>query len=120
MLIFDPTSRGISKLSTPGHVYFIQAEGGGPIKIGWATDPAKRLAGMQPHSPLKLVLVFSEPGNGREEAELHEQFAKYRLHGEWFEPASEILREIEIRRGRNEPKTYIAAAPPLEPISFDP
>ena len=77
---FISWDRGVSKLSTPGHIYFIQAEGGGAIKIGRATCPQKRLSGMQPHSPVRLVILFSEPGNDREEAELHAKFAAHRLH----------------------------------------
>jgi hypothetical protein len=73
---------------------------------------------MQAHSPAVLVILHTEPGNGREERELHAQFSAHRLHGEWFTPAPDILAEIEIRRGRNEAKVYIPAAPPLQPLDF--
>lgn len=105
----------VSKLTTPGHIYFIQAESGGLIKIGWATKPEARMAQMQAHGSLKLVLLHSEPGNGREEADLHRQFAAERRHGEWFEPSERLLAEIEARRGRNEPKTYEPGKPPATP-----
>ena len=117
-MVFISAERGVSKLSTPGHIYFIQAEGGGPIKIGWATKPERRLAGMQPHSPLRLQILFHEPGNGRDEAALHAKFAVSRLHGEWFAPAPEILAEIKRRQRRKVPKEYRAAAPPLERLTF--
>jgi hypothetical protein len=93
-----PTSmsrRGTSTLTTPGNVYFIQAEIGGLIKIGWASDPDLRLERMQPHSPLVLRLLFCYPGNGRQERELHTKFAAARKHGEWFEPVPALLAHIE-------------------------
>lgn len=117
-MAFISAERGISKLSTPGHVYFIEARLCRAIKIGWATDPRKRLVTLQAQCPDQLDLVFSEPGNGREEAELHARFAHLRMRGEWFKAHPDIWDEINRRRGRNAPKTYIAAAPKLEPLDF--
>lgn len=99
MVYFRKTRDAVSKLTTPGHIYFIQAESGGLVKIGWATCPKTRMARMQAHGPLKLVLLHSEPGNGKDEAALHRQFAVDRRHGEWFEPTAGILAHIEGRRG---------------------
>lgn len=65
MVYFRKTRDAVSKLTTPGHIYFIQAESGGLVKIGWATCPKTRMARMQAHGPLKLVLLHSEPGNGK-------------------------------------------------------
>jgi hypothetical protein len=100
------STRGVSTLRNPGFVYFIQGADGGPIKIGWATRPAVRMAQMQAHSPVDLRLLHTEPGNGREERELHARFAAARKHGEWFWPADELLAFIEARKGCNEPKEY--------------
>lgn len=67
-------------------VYFIQAENGGPIKIGYSTDPEARVRALQPGHPERLVLRRSFPGGSLEEAALHRIFARYRLQGEWFSP----------------------------------
>ena len=66
-------------------VYFIQAEHGGPVKIGWTYDPDSRLKTLQTASPYKLVIRFLLPGTQRLEHYLHDRFAAYRLEGEWFE-----------------------------------
>lgn len=78
-----------------GFVYFIQAEAGGLIKIGFATDVTGRLDTLQTGSPVKLVVVGSMPGVIQDESGLHERFAHLRRHGEWFESADDLLRFIE-------------------------
>jgi hypothetical protein len=76
-------------------VYFIQAEGGGPIKIGVTTGSAEtRLASLQTGSPVKLRIVTTTPGDPALERKLHHRFAAHRLHGEWFSPAPELLAFI--------------------------
>lgn len=54
-----------------GFVYFIQAEHGGPVKIGWARDPAKRLRELQTGSPHRLVVRATIAGALADEAALH-------------------------------------------------
>lgn len=71
-------------------VYFIQAGMDGPIKIGFARDPWKRLEELQPGNPYALYLRATLPGGRRTEAKLHQRFAHLRLVGEWFEPEQEI------------------------------
>jgi hypothetical protein len=78
----------------PHRVYFIQGEGGGPIKIGHATYVKSRLKELQSGSPVKLVVLATTPGREREERALHDRFASHRLHGEWFSPAPELLEYI--------------------------
>lgn len=71
-------------------VYFIQAEDGGPIKIGYSDDPAKRLIELQTshHSPLVIRSTISGPPSL--ERKLHTRFRAHRLSGEWFSPVAEI------------------------------
>lgn len=72
------------------YVYFMQAENGGPIKIGRAKDPERRLRGMQVGSPVRLVLrrkIWTHPST---ETWLHHRFASDRLHGEWYRPTETI------------------------------
>lgn len=70
-------------------VYFIQASEGGPVKIGRANNVRSRMGKMQTDSAALLVLLGAS--RDLDEEKLHVQFAGHRLHGEWFEPAPEIL-----------------------------
>jgi hypothetical protein len=74
--------------------YFVQAEDGGNIKIGYTSrDPVCRLAGLQTGSPHKLILVGIIEGNV--ESELHRKFAHLRSHNEWFKNDKELVNYIE-------------------------
>lgn len=72
-------------------IYFIQAENGGPIKIGYARNVMDRLTQIQSMCPFKLVLLASARGTLQDERTLHRKFANARLHGEWFSPKQEII-----------------------------
>lgn len=70
-------------------VYFIQAVSGGPVKIGSAWEPEKRLGSLQTGNPeaLRIIgLMYDQP-----ERFFHEKFAHLRLRGEWFRPDPELL-----------------------------
>lgn len=72
-------------------VYFIRPIAGGPVKIGKTRNMAARLREVQANSPalLEVLWVVSNAPQGLER-QLHQKFAKYRLHGEWFEDGPEI------------------------------
>jgi hypothetical protein len=72
-------------------VYFIQRDENGPIKIGTARKPQSRLAILQTGSDAHLYLLHHIPGWKKTERALHLRFSRYRLTGEWFSPAQEIL-----------------------------
>lgn len=72
-------------------VYFIQRNEDGPIKIGTARKPQSRLTFLQTGSDARLYLRHHIPGWKKTERALHLRFARYRLTGEWFSPAQEIL-----------------------------
>lgn len=74
-----------------GQVYFIQAESGGPIKIGKAVDPWQRLSQLQTGRHEKLHVLAVMPGGLDAEKQLHKKFAAHRVMGEWFMPDEEIL-----------------------------
>jgi hypothetical protein len=81
--------------SKDGFVYFIQSQdGAGPVKIGHAKRPGRRLAGFQCGSPVILRIIGVEPAPPIRERALHEKFAEHRLHNEWFYPAMEVLEYI--------------------------
>lgn len=74
----------------PVFIYFVQADWGGPIKIGYGT--AHRLANLRSASPDDLVVRRRIDCSDREnaqrlEADLHKNFATHRIRGEWFRPS---------------------------------
>lgn len=72
-------------------VYFIRAGTDGPVKIGLATDPLRRLGALQTaHSEL-LRLIRVLDGGATVEKALHARFAALRMSGEWFGFASEMI-----------------------------
>jgi hypothetical protein len=76
-------------------VYYIQAEEGGPVKIGKTLQMYSRLQSLQGMSPQKLRLLAVEPNfleiGGDTESLRHKRFEKNRLHGEWFTPTQDML-----------------------------
>lgn len=73
------------------YVYFVQAVGGGPIKIGYAADVPARIDRLQTGSPTPLRVLAVIPGAGRSvETALHHRFRAVRSHGEWFHPVVEL------------------------------
>lgn len=76
-------------------VYFIQAGDDGPIKIGVAEKPMKRLAELQVASPVELNLLAVMKGGVDRERRLHTKFAEWRLHGEWFEGCDVLINLID-------------------------
>jgi hypothetical protein len=81
-----------------GKVYFIQCEGGGPIKIGFTTkDVYGRMSQIQQYAPYGLVLIGWKSGFMEDEQALHRQFEKDRLRKrhEWFHPSGDLLSYLE-------------------------
>lgn len=66
-------------------VYVIHATGTSLIKLGYSTNPQKRLSELQTASPHKLQILASWPGNRAREKRLHRHMAQFRREGEWFE-----------------------------------
>lgn len=76
-------------------VYFIQAGYNGPIKIGVARDPAKRLCGLQVANAERLSLLGVLPGGFALEKALHAKLSADRIYGEWFEPTDAVLDIVD-------------------------
>jgi len=67
-----------------------------PIKIGYSSRPELRLMAYNGEPfPVKCFGVWPAKGAKRAEEEAHRKFHKYRLGGEWFYPAPEIVAFIE-------------------------
>ena len=69
------------------HLYIIQADRTGSVKIGRSNDPEQRLKSLQTGNPhlLKLILVLKD--KGYLETSLHRRLTRGKTNGgeEWFE-----------------------------------
>lgn len=77
--------------SLQGYVYLIRAENG-LCKIGRSCDPSGRYGEVATYSPIPVYLehtVFSD-NYVLAEAYAHEELARYRHHGEWFDLPDDI------------------------------
>lgn len=75
-------------------IYFVQAEDGGPIKIGFTERLRERHRNLAAEycKPLRVLAVTD--GMRAEEKALHERFAHLRQTGEWFHPADDLKAYI--------------------------
>lgn len=74
-------------------VYFIQAAENGPVKIGVADDPVKRITALQTahHENLRLIRLLD--GDSELEKVLHRRFSDIHVRGEWFRFTPELLSD---------------------------
>lgn len=85
-------------------VYYMRF--GNLIKIGTTTALSARTRQLRPDE-----VMAAEPGSYDLERKRHQQFAAFRLHGEYFHPAALLMLHIRKIRGRhlkppkNPPKT---------------
>lgn len=84
---------GVRRMNRGGYTYFIQGDLGGPIKIGWALNPIVRLRELQCGSPVKLSIAGIITGDC--ERELHRDFSRARLLGEWFANIPDLVDFIK-------------------------
>lgn len=70
-------------IRTP-QVYFVQ-DRRGYVKIGYAVDPTRRLAGLQTANSGNLSIIRVVDGGKPTERWLHRRFAHCRGRGEWFD-----------------------------------
>jgi transcriptional regulator with XRE-family HTH domain len=76
----------------------MRAGDGGPIKIGFSEDIARRVVEFQTASPYPLELLRVVEGNTETEARVQKQFKSAALHGEWFNPVPEVLEAAGVER----------------------
>ena len=82
-------------------IYFIQCNGNdGPIKIGIAVDPNRRLSELRIGCPYPMALLAecATEDADAEERRLHLVFRHLRIHGEWFTYATELREAIVLAR----------------------
>ena len=75
-------------------VYMIQAGEDGPVKIGYADDPVKRLSELQVAHYRTLRIIRILEGTRETEATLHDRFLDLRMRGEWFSFSSAMLGNV--------------------------
>jgi Meiotically Up-regulated Gene 113 (MUG113) protein len=68
-----------------GAVYCVGPSDARRIKIGWASEPLRRVRTLQCGSADDLVIHGFLPGSRSLERGLHDAFADRRLRGEWFD-----------------------------------
>ena len=100
-------------------VYFVSSKVRGyPVKVGRTTNllAAARLTQLQTGSPYLLEFFAAVEAPEEYERELHDQFAKYALRGEWFRRAPQIMGAIDkIQRENRQWRNLLKA-----PIYVDP
>lgn len=89
----EPESKPRRLRQTTGHVYFVRD--GMRVKIGFAVDVKARIATLQTGSSSLLSVIHSRPGDMRDEASFHKQFAHLRIIGEWFRYEAELREFLE-------------------------
>lgn len=80
-------------------VYFVQCGIDGPIKIGTTTNLSARLSSLRTSQPHGLAVLAIADGGRELEKAYHKQFAAHRTVGEWFNPHSDILCEVNRLEG---------------------
>ena len=76
-------------------IYVIQAGEHGPIKIGTAADPGRRLQSLQVGNPDRLRLIAVWPGDSAVEDAIHAELNRWHRSGEWFGPAKAVLLALD-------------------------
>lgn len=87
----DKWSKRRGKLT--GWVYFIRC--GEFIKIGFSTDPRRRLADIQSHMPHDAELLLAFAASEKVERQLHRKFGAMRHRNEWFRAEQALVTHIE-------------------------
>lgn len=88
------------------YVYFIQCPVTKRVKIGISIDADQRLRQMATFCPTEIFMLCKIKTLSGLEDILHERFAKYRVHHEWFEYGEELQSYVkglktDERRGGN-------------------
>lgn len=72
-------------------IYFMRADEDGPVKIGWSENVRQRADEVRPTPDTRLTLIRLIDGPRWGERWLHGQFDDFRIQGEWFSFAPEML-----------------------------
>lgn len=75
-------------------VYFIRRAGSNLVKVGWSSDPVRRLSSLRTAVPEPLHLLATRPGGPEEERRIHHLCSEHRVGGEWFRMCERLAVEI--------------------------
>lgn len=80
-----------------GYIYFLQRAEGGHVKIGRTRNMQRRLRFFARKLPFKVepIHVFRSYNYEAIERALHLEYARFRLHGEWFDLGDDVLNAIK-------------------------
>ena len=85
--------KGNTMYSEP-YIYFLQGEFTGLIKIGFSSNPKRRLEVLSAGSSEPIRFLAVTRGDQDLENLLHQRFRDARVHGEWFLPTLKLTRFI--------------------------
>jgi hypothetical protein len=71
-------------------IYFIHKPNEQSMKVGFSSDPMRRLATLQTGSPSWLGMYAIIPGSKTDEAKFHAALRPHRIRGEWFNDQAAI------------------------------
>lgn len=92
-------------------IYFLQPVDGGPIKIGYTTNPKQRRWSLQVLYKRRLKTLRAIDGGKDEEKAIHERFAHLRFgRTEQFQPAPELVEFLGLP-----PDTDTSPVTPMKP-----
>lgn len=94
-------SAALAGLAKPPQSFIYFATAGNKVKIGISKNPRQRLGSIRTGSSSKVRIYYVTPGTREDERRLHQQFAEYRVNGEWFLFATAIkdwITQDEARR----------------------
>lgn len=96
-------------------VYLVGSTLTKPVKIGVAKNAEARLDELRVGSPVPLHLIWKARGGRALESSLHEYFAPYRIHGEWFDfgdesPAALVATAAVLMGNPSHPQRVTAEA----------
>lgn len=75
-------------------IYFLDCPALNRIKIGTAVAPEQRIETIRLMCPAPVELIGMVDGGFAEERDLHDKYAPLRRHGEWFDGAPELRRDL--------------------------
>jgi hypothetical protein len=97
---FEKARRKIEKKAPrprkPTFIYLVLDERTGCIKIGQSKNPSARERTLQSEN-LQNTMIFSSPGDAELELELHKEYEKFRVRGEWFKLTEDQVENIKKR-----------------------
>lgn len=88
----EPLPKHVEPAPT-GYVYFLRT--GNAVKIGFSTNPGRRMKSIQTGCPEPARLVKVVRGRPWTEKKFHARFAEYRTGGEWFDLRGRLAKYLE-------------------------